>query len=248
MAADKEPGRIPKELIGYFEGKALRPSWSYKDLWGDEHKAAFTVAKAMELDILKDFRDAIVEAQTKGIPFEKFARDITPVLESKGWFGKAMPGKAGKAPSKKAKARRLKTIYDTNLRTARADGQWERIQRRKKAQPMLRYRLGASAKHRPEHVALDGLIYPVDHPFWQTHFTPNGHGCNCWVETLTRARADDLGGTAPDLDPRLFPPETYRDPRDGKKRTTPFGVDPGFEFKPGFKGRMNGLNQNLADK
>lgn len=248
MAADKEPGRVPKELRNFFENKDLRPSWNYTEVWGQEHLAAFTVAKAMELDILSDIRDAVVQAQTEGIPFEQFARDLTPVLEAKGWFGTAIPTKDDKEPTKKQKSRRLEVIYQTNLRQARAVGQWERVQRRKKSQPMMRYRLGPSAKHRPEHAVFDGLVYPVDHPFWQTHMPMNGYGCNCWAESLTRTRAEAAGGQSADLDERLFPKEHYRDPRDGKKRETPFGVDPGFEFPPGARGRQQGLNQNLADK
>ena len=49
--------------------------------------------------------------------------------------------------------RRLKTIYSTNMRTARAAGQWERIQRTKATHPYLLYELGPSGEHRPEHVA-----------------------------------------------------------------------------------------------
>ena len=241
MAATEEPGNIPQELIGFFESKALFPSQSYQDVWGQEHQVAFAVAGIMELDIIADVKEAIVQAQTQGTDFEAFKKQIAPVFERNGWFGK--PYK-----TKKSKSRRLNTIYQTNLRMARSNGQWERIKRRKRLQPALRYRLGPSAKHRPEHVAFDGLIYPVDHPFWQTHMPPNGYGCNCWVEPLTRALVNKHGGVSDDLDPRLFPDQHYRDPRDGKKRTAPYGVDPGFECKPGLRGRKQGLSMAKSDR
>lgn len=244
---DRKPGRVPQELIDFFEGKESRPSWSYTEVWGEEHKLAFTVAKAVEADLLANLRDAVTRAQNEGIAFERWRRELEPVLADKGWWGQlGLEGDDKK--SRKARSRRLETIYETNLRMARAHGQWERIQRRQRTQPFLRYRLGPSARHRPEHVAFDGLIYRANHPFWQTHFPPNGYGCKCWVEPLTAARARALGGASQDLDADLFPPQTYRDPRNGQKREAPYGVDPGFEFEPGLGARKAGVNQALAKK
>lgn len=235
---------VPAELARFFQSKNLRPSFSYREVWGEEHRLAFTVAKVLNNDLLSEFRTQIIRAQQEGIPFKQFARDIAPALERAGWWSTVSPNKE---PSKKTKARRLQIVYDTNLRMARAHGQWERIQRRKRVQPYLRYRLGPSEKHRPEHAAKDGLIYPADHPFWRQHFPPNGYGCKCWAEQLTRRQAEALGGVSANWDEQLFPPTTYRDPRSGKERTTPFGVAPGFEFAPGLAGRQAGVNQALAE-
>lgn len=239
---DKNPGNVPRELVHFFERKKLRPAWSYRDVWGDEHRLAFTAAKVMEEDLLADIRDAVVRAQNEGVPFAAFRKELEPVLAAKGWWGQlGLEGENKDA----ARSRRLQTIYDTNLRQARRHGQYERTQRRKRSQPFLRWRLGPSRDHRPEHIAFDGLIYPVDHVFWKTHFPPTAYGCKCWVESLTRRQAEALGGPSPELDKRLFPDQTYRDPRSGKKRTVPYGVDPGFEFTPGISGRTAGVRQAL---
>lgn len=171
---DEKPGNVPRELINFFERKKLRPAWSYTEVWGDEHKIAFTAAKVMEADLLADIRDAVVRAQNEGLPFAAFRKELEPILAAKGWWGQL--GLEGENKGA-ARARRLQTIYDTNLRQARRHGQYDRTQRRAKVQPFLRWRLGPSHDHRPEHVAFDGLIYPADHVFWKTHFPPTAYGC-----------------------------------------------------------------------
>jgi hypothetical protein len=34
---------IPKEALAYLKNKKLRPGFSYKDVWHEEHATAFTV-------------------------------------------------------------------------------------------------------------------------------------------------------------------------------------------------------------
>jgi hypothetical protein len=75
-------------------------------------------------------------------------------------------------------------------------------------------------------VSWDGLVLPWNHPFWATHFPPNGWGCHCWIEAVDAAAwqaALDAGlGTAPegweDIDP---------------KTGTQVGIDKGFDYTPG---------------
>ncbi len=43
------------------------------------------------------------------------------------------------------------------------------------------YRHGGSHRPTPEHVAWDRIVLSSDHPFWRTHFPPNGFNCSCSV-------------------------------------------------------------------
>jgi uncharacterized protein with gpF-like domain len=79
---------IPKEALAYLKDKSLKPAFSYKDVWHEEHATAFTVAKAVQLDVMTDLRGAIVDAMEKGQSFESFKKNIKPVLQQKGWRGK----------------------------------------------------------------------------------------------------------------------------------------------------------------
>jgi hypothetical protein len=140
--------------------------------------------------------------------------------------------------------RRLRTIFDANLRTARAAGQWERIERTKAVLPFLRYRLGASETHRPHHEDKAGTILPVDHPFWDEWMPPNGWGCKCWVEQIGRSMAERLGGVSPEPE---VPNRVWRNARTGEDQIVPQGIDPGWQRNPG-RLRLEGVEAVYAEK
>ena len=103
---------------------------------------------------------------------------IREELTRLGWWGTqtAIDPITGRAVSVDV-PRRLRTIFETNMRSARAAGQWERIQRTSWSHPYLLYLTGPSHRHRPEHLAWHGLCLSVDDPWWETHFPPGGWGC-----------------------------------------------------------------------
>lgn len=114
-----------------------------------------------------------------------------PILRRKGWLSDKDDAEA---------ARRLLLIYDTNLRTAQATGRWARIQKIKTALPYLYSFTGADerVRHPPksplsDHRAFEGILLPVDHPFWQDYFPPLGFRCRCQVVQKTRGQAARLG-------------------------------------------------------
>lgn len=45
--------------------------------------------------------------------------------------------------------------------------------------PNLEYRTAGDADVRPEHARLDGIILPINDPFWRGHTPPLGFGCRC---------------------------------------------------------------------
>ena len=47
---------------------------------------------------------------------------------------------------------------------------------------MLVYRTVGDSRVRPDHEALDGIAKPVDDPFWNTFYPPNGFLCRCTVD------------------------------------------------------------------
>ena len=241
------PGPVPREALAYFRAKDLRPGFDYRDVWGQEHAHAFTVAKAIQLDVLDDLREAASEALAEGKTFRQFSKDLTPTLQKKGWWGKKeqLDPKTGELRTVQlGSPRRLRTIYRSNLRAARAAGQWQRIQRTMATHPYLLYELGPSERHRPQHVAWAGTLLPADDPWWQTHFTPNGWGCKCRVRQVSRREAQRRGGetTRPPDDP-----VEWTNTRTGEVQTVDRGLDPAWAGNPGVD-RARVLQDSLAEK
>ena len=173
------PGPVPAEALEFFRAKRLRPSFSYLDVSAEEHALEFTVAKSAQFDILDDVRGALREHLAGGGTLRTFEKQLTPILRAKGWWGRKQvtdPETGETVEAQLGSPRRLKTIFRSNMRAARAAGQWERIQRTKAALPFLLYRLGPSREHRDEHVAWNGTLLPADDPWWHDHCPPNGWG------------------------------------------------------------------------
>lgn len=184
--------------------------------------AIANATKAIEADIYKEVDKALAE----GMTYRQFANNLTPILQAKGWWGKG-----------KGSPWRLSIIYDTNMRVARARGQWQRIQQRKSTHPYLVYELGASKEHRPHHVRWSGYIAHVDDEFWLTHFPPNGFGCKCHIRQITEQEAEKLLKETGYIDYRKGVPKqvlvAWKNKKTGKTEMVPEGVDMGFANNPG---------------
>jgi hypothetical protein len=187
----------------------------------------------------------------QGQSFESFKKNIKPVLQQKGWWGKKemtdpLTGKTVNAQL--GSERRLQTIYRVNMRSAYQKGQYERTMA-SDFHPYLMYRIGPSVHHREDHKSWDGLILPKDDPFWDSHFPPNGWGCKCYTRAITEARKQRYESegipTAPRLDgtgggnipaKTQAPPvkyKTYFNERKGTVEQVPAGIDPAFNWNQG---------------
>ncbi|MET4206902.1 phage minor head protein [Bradyrhizobium sp. LA2.1] len=214
----------PAEAINFLREKANVPTATWTDLWQQEHSSSFTVAGAMTDALVADFHDAVNKAIAQGETLETFRKDFDKIVEEHGWSYNGSRGW------------RSRVIFDTNMSTAYAAGRWEQIQRVKSTRPYLRYRHFDGQRHpRPLHESWNGIILPVDHPFWQTHYPPNGWGCHCWVDSVS---IDDLrryGWKISDKAPPSKMVEKTVRLSDGSTRTVtvPEGIDPGFAYRPG---------------
>ncbi|WP_350447782.1 phage minor head protein [Pseudomonas solani] len=237
----------PAEAIEYFRQKGYAIGFDHQDVWQAQHQAAFTVAKVMQLDILQDIRAEVDRALAEGTTFQDFRKRLTPALQDKGWWGRKVQRDPLTGEDKDVQLgspRRLKTIYDTNLRTAHSEGQWQRIQDNKAAFPFLEYDGNNSEHPRLNHAAWDGLTLPVDHPFWQAHFPVKAYGCKCRGRARTASQVQRSGrpiGPAPEV-----PTVPHVNKRTGEVQQIPAGVDPSFHYPPG--GRRASLAQHLVEK
>ena len=215
-------------------GINFMPSGHWTELWQQAHHTAFTVAQSAGFDILKDIHAALERAMVNGQTFETFKKELTPILQAKGWWGRAertddLTGEVRQVTL--GSPRRLRTIFDVNLRISAAQGDWERQQAVKKERPYLRYTAILDNRVRPQHRRWHGTILPIDHPWWQTHYPPNGWRCRCKAMSVSDLDLEWNGWSVNE------PPDegtaTWVNPRTGEQRELPRGIDPGWDYNPG---------------
>ena len=235
------PGPIPREARRYLAEKKFRPSDHWAEVWREEHATAFTIARMARGDLAAEMHRELVKALESGETMETFRKRAVEWTERRGW---RPPAAGGSVPY------RLARIYRTNMRTARAAGQWARIQRTVEQLPYLIYSLGPSAVHRDEHVAWAGIILPVSDPWWNTHFPPNGWGCRCRVRQVTERERRRLLALD-DSKYKTAPPATreveWRNPATGQQERVSEGIDPGWDYNPGAH-RTLGVHRRLLDR
>ena len=78
---------IPDKALQYIKQKNLKPAFSYKDVWNEEHITSFTVAKVMNVDILQDIKNAVEKAIKNGETLSQFKKNLLPTLYKAGWTG-----------------------------------------------------------------------------------------------------------------------------------------------------------------
>lgn len=256
---------VPKEALAYIKNKTLKVSFSYKDVWHEEHATAFTVAKAMQVDVLSDMKKAVEKAIEDGQSFEHFKKNIKPILQQKGWWGKKDmidPVTGEIVTAQLGSDNRFRTIYNTNLRAAQQKAQYDATMA-SDLHPYLMYCVGNSKRHREQHLAWNGLILPKDDPWWDAHLPPNGYGCKCYTRAVTEVRkkryerdgiqvpprADGSGGGV--IKVRTTRPveeyRTYYNERKGTIERVPKGVHPSFNWNQG-KSRNENISHILTEK
>lgn len=231
---------IPTEALDFFRRKKLKPTDHWTDLWHGEHARYFTVARSVYADILNDIYDEVEKAVKNGETLRTFTQNLKPVLQQKGWWGKAEDGVQLGSP------RRLRTIYDTNLRTSHAAGRWERIERRKDAYPYLLYVCILDERTRPEHRKWHYTLLPVDHPFWRTHYPPNGWHCRCMVRQISAEQMAAMG-----LKVSASPEIQYQpwiNKHTGETKLVPAGIAPGFDYNVGIANLRIKAREQVAEK
>lgn len=211
------------------------PSDRWQEVSGEEHAIAFTVARSAGFDVLSDIHESLHKALSEGQTFESWKRDITPTLQQKGWWGRVV--RSDGEIVQLGSPRRLKTIFDVNMRVSYMAGRWEQIRRAAEREAArgrvlyLRYIAVLDERTRAQHRRWHGTILPWDHPFWQQHFPPNGWLCRCSVMTVTE-RELARNGWSVSPDPQVTT-RAWRNPVTGDVVDVPEGVDPGWQHHVG---------------
>lgn len=188
--------KTPQSIIDYLKNKQLTLTYNHYELLKQAHDKAFTVAKVTRMDLLNDIHSSLIEAIKTGRNFEAWKKSIIPALEKKGWWGtqEIADPKTGELKEIVIGSRRLKTIYDTNLRVAYQKHRYKEMMKL----PLSNYWMYRSAlleNTRASHRKLHGSVFHRDHEFWQENYPPNDWNCKCTVTAHSKKDIDKRGLT-----------------------------------------------------
>lgn len=231
-------------------GTNLFPSDHWAEVWQEQHQAGFTVARSAGFDILKDIHTELMKAMESGTTFTDFKHNLVPILQKKGWWGKTIvtdPVSGEKKTVQLGSIRRLQTIFDVNMRVSFAQGRWEQQQSVKEDFPYLRYEGILDSRIRPLHRSWHGTILPMDHPWWKTHYPPNGWRCRCDAVAISEDDLEENSWQVTDV-PADGAPVTWVNPATGEVMEVPAGIDPGWAYNPGNTDQAAHLAKLAMDK
>lgn len=223
--------------IDYLRNKLRLPTERWDDIQRGAHDRAFMVAGAAKADLLNDLHQAVIRATTDGAGLAAFQKDFKAIVAKNGWTGWTGEG------SKEGEAWRARVIYQTNLSTSYAAGRYKQLTDPEflKLHPYWRYIHSDAVVHpREDHLAWHGLTLPADHPFWKTHFAPNGYGCRCRITSVTRSEGEASARAGLGEPPRGW---DAINPSTGEQ----VGIGKGFGYTPG-AAMDTPLRQMVQDK
>ncbi|SCC08039.1 PBECR2 nuclease fold domain-containing protein [Gilliamella intestini] len=229
-------GSLPfKEQIEFFRRKANVPTNSYVDIYNNEHDYAFVVAGANRNALLNDFRAAIDKAISQGTTLDEFRKDFAEIVERHGWSYNG------------GFNWRTRIIYETNLNSSYQAGRYQQLRDAKF--PYMEYLHSDYVEHPRElHQSWDHLVLDFNDPWWNTHFPPNGYGCQCRVRGRTKGDLKRMGKNQPDKAPTINWVDRVIGENSGNPRIArvPEGIDPSFEHIPG-QSRLDNFVPNPLD-
>ena len=200
----------PTAVYEYLKSKKPQAHFDYDEIVHDAHKKAFTVAKMMNLDLLKDTQASLAKAFKEGVGFDEWKNSVKPMLAKKGWLGniKVKDPKTGEEKEIYVGNRRLRNIFNTNMRTAYAKARYE--SQMESLGEYFRYTAVLDSRTREAHRKLHGKTLPKTDKFWDTNYPPNGWGCRCKVQVLTEAECI-ARGIVPLADGSFLPQAAEKD-------------------------------------
>lgn len=171
----------PAAALKFWSGKVPVIQKEFDKLNDEAKRRAFTVSGLAKLDQVIAVQQALTKCMEEGGTVQDFKAQIGDIIAAQGWTGK--------------KAHRIDNIFRTNLQSAYMAGRYEQMQKTTKLRPYWMLVAVHDKRTRVTHLAVDGLVFPHDHSFWQTWYPPNGFACRCVVITLSERQLKARGLT-----------------------------------------------------
>lgn len=234
MAAPFPANIPPADATAFLRDKLAIPTETWTDIWKEAHARAFVVAGANTEAIVTDFHQAVTRAIAEGQTLEQFRQSFDAIVEKHGWSHTGSRGW------------RSRVIFETNTRMAYMAAKWKGFVENKLMRPFLRYVGILDDRIRPQHRSWHDTVLPVDDPWWQTHFPPNGWGCRCDVQSLSQRDLDRRGfRVQPEAPPMVMVSRPVNSATGRTSVMVPKGIDPGFDYNVGVAAYGTGLAKPL---
>ena len=172
------------EQLAFFLAKLNIPVADWRDLPGGYKDAAFYVTGAMKVDLIADLRAAVDQVIAEGKGLDWFVAQFDAIVEKSGWASTN-----AKFNDPAYRDWRARIVYQTNMSTSYAAGRYEQLTHPDllARAPYWMYRHSDAVAHpRKWHLAWNRVTKLSTDPWWQTHYTPNGWGCRCYVIAMSR--------------------------------------------------------------
>lgn len=215
------------EAIDFLRRRLALPDGAWSEILRNVDAAARDRSAGMTDALVRDILQAILAALDEGTGFDPFLDAWNEATRRHGWS----------AGDDFESAYRARLAFRLMTAQAYAAGRWQQIQRLKRVRPWLRYvhvdpeLTQRGSRH--EHAEWHGTILPVDHPWWLTHYPPNGWNCRCYVQSVSER---DLARYGWQVSAEAPPAATVIKFVRGVPIETPAGIDPGFAFNVGVAG------------
>lgn len=186
-----------EEAQEYFNKKIPITKSEFNDLTENYKKLAFTVSNYTDVKVLNTFYSEVLKAIKNGTTLKTFETSIDDFLTK---------NKLSKIDSLDAD-----NIFRTNLQTAYSVGHYEQMTDEDviKLRPYWKYDAVDDNNTRPEHKAMNGMVYKADDPIWDTWYPPNGYRCRCSVSSLSKRQVEERGLTVSTEEPIFEPDEGF---------------------------------------
>ena len=151
----------------------------------EKNIAVFSGAKTFQQ--VNDMSNFLFNSGGDKIPFGEFKKYANEILETynKNW---------------------LKTEFNTALSQAASGRRWDTIKKQAEIFPLIKYITAGDGRVRAKHVPFDGIVKPINDPFWKEHFPPLDWNCRCIDEQIEEGDEEitDLEGRDIPIVPDLF--------------------------------------------
>jgi SPP1 gp7 family putative phage head morphogenesis protein len=165
----------------FLSAKQAMTADEYAGLARGYRSKAFTMSGVENEDLLAAVNDKLAEVVKAGGTEKDFERAVDDAFAEFGVDG--------------PEAWRTNVVFDTNVRQAQSEGEWEQLHSTgvMEAFPFFRYRTRGDERVRFNHAWMNGRVYASDDPLWDEWWPPNGFNCRCWIDYISRAEAEAQG-------------------------------------------------------